>query len=316
MRPCFALMIASALMINASCSPPAAAPSIAPSQSKTGPAATESSSTFPLTLTDETGREISLPKEPRRLVSLSASNTEILFALGLGDRVVAIDNHSDYPPSVKDKPRVGGFASPDLEKVVAAEPDLVLVSNIHTKMAAGELERRGLKVMVVDSSDVKGILDRIKLVGKATGHTREAEALAGQMKARIEAVESRLSGVKPVKVFYELSPSLHTAGAGTFVDDMVRLAGGANIGASAGKGWPQLNQESLLLSDPEVILLGDHSAGQTPEQVMERAGWKQITAVKTGRVYVVDPNLANRAGPRVVDGLDMVAKMLHPEKYK
>lgn len=247
---------------------------------------------------------------------MSASNTEILFALGLGDRVVGVDDYSDYPPSVRGKPRVGGFASPDLERVVAAEPDLVLASAIHTKVALAELERRGLRVLVVDAKDVRGVLDRIELVGKATGRQKEAETLAGQMRARVEAVESRLAGVKPVRVFYELSPSLHTAGSGTFVDDMIRLAGGSNIAAQAGQGWLQLNQESLFVLDPEVILLADHAAGQTPEQAMDRPGWKQITAVKMGRVFSVDPNLANRAGPRVVDGLEMIAKMLHSERFR
>jgi iron complex transport system substrate-binding protein len=303
-------------MLALSCAPPPAPPAISSPQSNGGQTPSGGEAGFPITITDETGREFSLQKEPQRLVSLSAHNTEILYALNLEERVVAVDDYSDYPPAVEDKPRVGGFSSPDLEKIIAAEPDLVLASNIHTKKIVGELERHGLKVMVADSPDVKGVLDRIRLVGKATGRIQEAEALTNSMKARINAVEARMTGVKPVRVFYELSPTLHTAGSGTFMDDMIRVAGGINVAADAGKGWPQINQEALFLSDPEVILLGDHSAGETPEQVMARPGWNQITAVKDGRVHVVDPNLANRPGPRVVDGLDMVAKFIHPEKYQ
>jgi len=284
-------------------------------QSEEAPSTIAGAAKAPIVFTDDAGREISLPAEPHRLVSLSASNTEILFALGLEDRIVGVDDYSDYPPAAKNKPKVGGFATTELEKVVAAEPDLVLASNIHTKTVVGELEHRGLKVMVVDSPDVKGVLDRIRLVGKTTGREREAEALVSQMKSKIDLVEARLAGVEPVKVFYELSPSLHTAGQGTFVDDMIRLAGGINVAAGAGKGWPQLNQESLFMLDPEVILLADHSAGQTPEQAAARPGWKQISAVKSGRVFTIDPNLANRAGPRVVEGLELMAKMLHPEKF-
>ena len=305
------------LLLSAACSPTSAAPPRSEPQALAPQApGAASTSLFPATIADNAGRQVVVPKQPRRIVSLSASNTEILFALGLDDRIVGVDDYSDFPVAARDKPRVGGFASPDIERVVAREPDLVLASPIHVKMALPDLERRGLTVVVVDAKDVRGVEESVRMVGRATGEQQAAEALAGQMKARMDSLESRLAGVKPVRVFYELSPSLHTAGAGTFVDDMIRLAGGTNIAATAGAGWPQLNQESLFVSDPEVILLADHAAAQTPEQVLARPGWKQITAVKTGRVFTVDPNLTNRAGPRVVDGVELVAKMLHPESFK
>jgi len=269
-----------------------------------------------LIVTDDAGRQITLPAQPRRIVSLSASNTEILFALGLEDQVVGVDQYSDFPPSAKGKPQVGSFAKPDLERIVALEPDLILATEMHVKTTVPDLEQRGLKVLVVDPKDTMGVLKGIRLIGRATGQQQQAEDLAEGMQARIASVTARLQGTEPVRVFFELSPALHTAGPGSFVDDVIRLAAGSNIAAGAGKQWPQLNQESLFMADPQVILLADHAAGETPEMVAARPGWQQISAVKNGRVVVVDPNLVNRPGPRVVEGLGLIAGILHPEKVK
>lgn len=293
------------------------APAGAPPQPAATPTVSKAAApAFPLNLTDGAGRQVTLAKQPQRLVSLSASNTEILFALDLGERVVGVDQYSDFPPSVKDKPRVGSYTKPDLEKILALEPDLILGTGIHVKTVVPELEKRGLTVMVVDPKGVKDVLEGIRMVGQATGHQRQADALAEGLRARIEAVEAKLQGTEPVRVFYELSPSLHTAGPGSYVDDLIRLVRGTNIAAGAGKEWPQLNQESLLLADPEVVLLADHEAGETPERVLARPGWQQITAVKTKRVYAVDPNLTNRPGPRVIDGLELIASKLHPDRLR
>jgi len=279
-------------------------------------AAVQATSAFPVSVTDDAGRTLTLAREPQRIVSLASSNTEILFALGLGDRVVGVDQYSDFPPPAREKPRVGSFVKPDMEKILALEPDLVLATEMHVKTALPDLEKRGLATMVVTPKGVKAVLDAIKLVGKATGRQKEAEELTSTMAARIAAVEARSKGSPSVRTFFELSPELHTAGPGSFVDDMIRLAGGSNIAAGAGKEWPQLSQEALLVADPEVILLADHgsSGGQSPQSVAARPGWQQITAVKMGRVYEIDPDLTNRPGPRVVDGLEMIADKLHPTR--
>jgi iron complex transport system substrate-binding protein len=280
------------------------------------PTAAPAASSFPLTFTDDAGRKVTLAKEPRRIISLASSNTEILFALGLGDRVVGVDQYSDYPDAAKEKPKVGSFVQPDMEKILALEPDLVLATEMHLQTVVPELERRGLTTMVVNPKGVMAVLQDIRLVGRTTGRRDEAEKLAGSMETRIASVEARTKGTTPVRTFFELSPDLHTAGPGSFVDDMIRLAGGSNVAAGAGKEWPQLSQEALLLADPEVILLADHgsSGGQSPQSVAARPGWQQVTAVKTGRVFEIDPDLTNRAGPRVVDGLEMIADRLHPSK--
>lgn len=315
MRPIFACILAVPVILASACGPaqagsqqPAAAPAANPAPS--------SPSAFPVTLSDDVGRQVTLPKQPQRIVSLSSSNTEILFALGLADQIVGVDQYSNFPPPAREKPRVGSFVKPDMEKVIALEPDLILGTEMHLKTVLPELEKRGLTVMIVNPGGVKSVLEGIKLVGQATGHRQEADALAGGMADRIAAVEARWKGATPVRVFFELSPELHTAGPNSFMDDMIRLAGGSNVAAGAAKEWPQMDQEALFLADPEVILLADHGSqgGQGLETVSARPGWKQVSAVKNGRVFPIDADLTNRPGPRVVDGLELMVGKLHPEK--
>lgn len=313
MRSVSACALAVLAILASACSSTQAAPQPQPTvPAVSSPAA----STFPMTLTDDAGRKVTLAKEPKRLLSLASSDTEILFALGLGDRVVGVDQYSDFPAAAKDKPKVGSFVKPEMEKILALEPDLVLGTEMHVKTTLPELEKRGLTTMIVTPKGVRAVLEGIKLLGQATGRQKEAEALTGAMGDRIASVEARWKGSTPVRTFFELSPELHTAGPGSFMDDMIRIAGGSNIAAGAGKEWPQLNQESLFLADPEVILLADHGSagGQSPQSVAARPGWQQVTAVKAGHVFEIDPNLTNRPGPRVVDGLEMIAGKLHPGK--
>lgn len=294
---------------------PVATPSQAapPTSALASPAAAPS---FPLTIKDDAGRDVTIPKPPQKIVSLSSSNTEILFALGAEGRVVGVDQYSNYPAAAKSKPTVGGFSNPNLEKIVALEPDLILGTSIHMKAAVPELERRGLKTVVTDPRDIKGVLGSLRLLAQITGQQKEADAIASGMQARIDSVQAAVKGATPVRVFYEISPQLHTAGPGSFVNDVLQMAGGANIAANAGKEWPQLNQESLLLSDPEVILIADQPADVTPEIVAARPGWGQLSAVKNKRIVVVNDELTSRPGPRVVDGIELVARALHPDRVK
>ncbi len=300
-----------ALAASACTSTQAASPSTPP----TATAAPQAPAAgFPLTITDDAGRSVTIARPAQRIVSLSAGNTEILYALGLQDRVVGVDQYSDYPEAAKAKEKVGSFIQPDLEKIIALEPDLILVTNIHLKTVLPELERRHLPALVTNPKDVKGVPASVEMLGQIAAKQQEARTLADNLRSKIAAVESGLKGATPVRVFYELSPTLHTAGPGTFVDDLVKLAGGSNIAATSDQEWPQLSQEALLLADPEVVLLADHEAGITPDQVAARPGWSQLSAVKGNRVFTVDPNLTNRPAPRVVDGLEIIAKKLHPDR--
>ncbi len=293
---------------------PTPAPAKAPETSAAPTAAPVAS--FPLTIKDDAGRDVVIPKAPQRIVSLSSSNTEILFALGLEGKIAGVDDYSNYPAGAKDKPKVGGFAKPDLEKIVALEPDLVLGTSIHVKSTLPELERRNLRTVIVDPKSVKSVLEKIQLLGKITGQTKEADTLAASMQETIDTVISKVKGANPVRVFYEISPDLYTAGPGTFVNDVLQLAGGANVAANAGQEWPQLSKEALILADPEVVLLADQPANVTPEAVAARPGWSGVSAVKNKRVMLISDDLTSRPGPRVVDGIEMVAKILNPDRVK
>lgn len=327
MRLVAPFILAIFVVLSVACSSTPAAPprpTAAPASSRvaqaasptTAPAAAAATSTFPLTIKDGAGRDVTISKPPQRIISLSSSNTEILFALGLESRVVGVDQYSNYPPSAKSKPAVGGFADPDLEKIVALEPDLVLGTSIHVKSILPELERRGLTTVIIDPKNVSGVLDSVRLVAKITGQQKEASAVISGMQAKIDSVQSAVKGAKPVRVFFEISPDLYTAGPGTFVNDVLQMAGGANIAAGAGTDWPQLSQESLILADPDVILLADQPADVTPEMVAARPGWSEVSAVKNKRILVINDDLTSRPGPRVVDGLEFVAKALHPDRVK
>lgn len=269
---------------------------------------------FPINFSDDAGRPVSIARRPERIISLAPSSTEILFALGLGDRVVAVDQYSDYPAAARQKARVRGYSRPDLEQIVALSPDLVLVNPIHVRTVVPELERLKLTVVVLNPNNLDGVFDRILLVGKITGEEAQARRLVGELQERAKAITLRVVDAPRLRVFFELSPALHTAGPGSFIHDLIERAGGLNIAGDATTQWPQLSPETLFLKDPEVIILA-YVGSETPEGVRARPGWHQITAVKTGRIVVIDPDLTSRAGPRVVEGLEAIARALHPDRF-
>ncbi|MCL5961845.1 MAG: cobalamin-binding protein [Chloroflexi bacterium] len=281
------------------------------------PAASPTASSLPLSFSDDAGRSVTVAKLPQKIVSLSPDNTEILFALGLGGQVVGVDEYSDFPPEAQKKDKVGSFAKIDIEKVVALEPDVILAADMHAKTVVPELEKRGFTVIVLQPRTIEGVLDNIRLVGRIADKSKEAETLASDLQRRIDDVVRKVGGAsaKP-RVFFELDANLFTVGPDTFVDDMIRKAGGENIAADAKNAWPQMSQEAIVLKDPEVIILADHGLGATPESVKSRPGWQQITAVKTDRIVPLDPDLVNRPGPRVVNGLESLAKAIHPELFR
>jgi iron complex transport system substrate-binding protein len=256
---------------------------------------------------------------PQRFVSLAPSNTEILFALGLGEKVVGVSDFCDYPEEAKAIEKVGGV-EPSLEKIVALEPDLVLTIGGNPELVS-KMEELGLTVIVLAPKDLEGIYKDIELVGKAAGVEEKAASLVAEMKERVEAVAAKTKGVevKP-KVFYELDatdPSKpYTAGPGTWHDHFIKIAGGINIAADAEMQWVQLSTEEIIAKDPDIIVLGDALWGVTPDMVRERPGWDVIRAVKEGAIYPIDDNLISRPGPRVVEGIEELARIIHPELFE
>lgn len=278
----------------------------------------------PIQLTDGLGRTVSLPAPAMRIVSLAPSNTEILFAIGAGSQVVGRDSFSDYPQEVSEITDVGGgFGEFNTEAILALKPDLVLAADIIPPEKIQALEDLGLIVFsIANPVDFEELFNNIQLVGKLTAHEEEAQKLISELKQRLQQVEEKvmLSSYLPL-VFYELDASdpnaPWTAGPGTFIDTLITKAGGFNLGASLEGAWVQISLEVLIQKNPDIIILGDYTwGGVTPEAVAARAGWKVLKAVKENKVFTFDDNLVSRPGPRLVDGLEAMARLLHPELFE
>lgn len=276
----------------------------------------------PGTYIDDTGREVSIDKVPQRIVSHVPSITETLFALGLGDRVVGISDYCDYPEEAKLKPSVGAYYNPNIETIVAQAPDLVLTDGEGlTEDIIPQLENLGITCVVINPKSIDGILKDIELLGKITGMEKEARVLVSEMSSRFAQVASQAQVAPKVRVFYVFDATdlnnPWTAGPGSFVDALITMAGGENIAAQAQGAWVQLSIEQLVSSDPEVILI-DASMGTAvvlKEELMAHPAWQGITAVKQDRIYTIDGDLVNRSGPRIIQGLEEIAKAIHPELF-
>jgi iron complex transport system substrate-binding protein len=271
-----------------------------------------------MTVTDMAGRKVTLAAAPQRIVSLAPSNTEILYALGLADRVVGVTEFCNYPPEAAQKPKVGGFSDVNTEKVVEAQPDLILVASIHIPEVLPALDELGFTVLVLDARDLPGVLEGIRLVGKVTAHEEAAEALTAQMQQRADAIAQAVAGRERPRVFWELDSTLWTVGPGSFVQDLIERAGGQNIAADAGRGWVQLGVGAIIAADPEGIFLGGHPYGESAQLVVGRAGWDKISAVVNGRIVELTAeqvDIVSRPGPRVVDALELIAHALHPDAF-
>lgn len=286
----------------------------------TTPVASESTSAaYPLTVTDDAGREIALEAEPATIVSLAPSNTEIVCALDACDRLVGVTDFDDFPAEVADVDKVVTMAQVDVEAVVAAEPDLVLAAGNELTPTAiiDQLDELGLPVLVLYPESIDEVMADIEMVGAAIGRVDAATALVDQMAVRVEAVESAVAELERPRTFYEVSVfegSIYTAGEGSFLASLIETAGGDPITGDALS--TSIPLEDLVAADPELILLGDatYDPTITPESVAERDGWGAMTAVADGRVVTVsDDVVITRPGPRIVDGLEALARAIHPD---
>jgi iron complex transport system substrate-binding protein len=272
-------------------------------------------------IVDGLGRQVTISAIPQRIVSLAPSNTEILFALGLGDKVVGDTEYCNYPEAAKTKTKVGGFSTVDVEKVVSLSPDLVLATRIHDKTTIPALENLGITVVALAPGSLNEVLDSIKLVGKITGQDKEAAELTNNLGTRIAAVvdkTQKLPANQRPRVFYVTwHDPLWTAGAGTLADDVIRQAGGQNI-ASDLTGDKTIDLETVISRDPEVIIVsvGMGTGQDLPWQYIKSESRLENTqALLNGRVYKIDGDLIHRPGPRVVDALEQMSQFIHPELF-
>ncbi|MBI3763957.1 MAG: cobalamin-binding protein [Chloroflexi bacterium] len=293
---------------------PTAVPTIAPSAT---PAA------FPMTFTDSLGRTVKINAAPQRIVSLAPSNTEILFAIGAGSRIVGADPYSDYPPEAKSIARIENYPKVNAEVVVALKPDLVLAGGITNPDDVAALNKLGLTVYTIGTpAGIEAIFASIITVGQLTGNSSRAEQVVTGLRDRFQTLTDKVAQAQSrPKVFYEIDDTdpakPWTAGPGSFTDVLITLAGGQNIGAAGRDQYFQMSLEEIVSQNPDAIIFS-HSgySGRTKEEVLARKGWENIAAIKNGIVFSIDADIVDRPGPRIVDGLEALAKMIHPELFK
>lgn len=279
-------------------------------------AAGQGEGNFPVTIIDTLGREVTIAQEPEKVVSLSPAITEILFAIGAGDKVVAVTDYCEYPPEALEKPKVGGFQDPNMELIIEYEPDLVFTAAGVQEGLVQQLNSLGLEVVVLDAEKVEDVLHNIELAGLVLGQAEEAKELVAQLTERINRVKETVAKAshRPTVFFEVWDDPLMTAGPNSFIDDLIRLAGGQNIAYDAAERYAEFSLELLLERDPEVYLIQDHA--HQPEDVMTRPGYENLSAVRNGRVAAVKDDWVTLPGPRIVDGLEAIARILHPDLFE
>ncbi len=274
----------------------------------------------PSVFTDDLGREVSLEEVPSRIVSVSPACTEILFALGLGEKVVGVTEYCDYPEEALEKEKVGTFTTPNLEAIVALRPDLVLATGGVQAEMLGRMEELGLTVYAVNPTTFDETLATILEVGEVTGAKARAEEIVTDMNQRAARVARRVkemeeAGKARPRAFFEIyyENNVWTVGKGSIISDLIRLAGGENIGDAETSDYYEFSVEALMSQNPQVYLVGSGSMFD-PGDIASRPGWDRMDAVRDGRVYVIEENLLYRTGPRLIDGLEAVHAALYPEE--
>ncbi len=261
---------------------------------------------------DALGREIKVELPVEAIVSIAPSNTEILFALGLGAKVAGVTEACDYPPDAKSKPKVGQVEM-NIEKIAKISPDLVVAVASMQLPVIETLSNLGIPVLALDPKNLSDVMDSITLVGKATGTEEASKSLVQRLESRIQRIQSKAAEAvaregRP-RVFVEIwDDPLMTAGPGTFIDELIRIAGGENIAGDAGMEWPEFSVEVVVERDPDVII----TVWREPEDVCTRPAWNRISACKTRRIQKVNPDILTRPGPRLVEGLAELLEIMHP----
>jgi len=273
----------------------------------------EAGVTFPVTLKDDAGREVVIESEPRRIVSLAPSNTEIVYALGLVDRLVGVTTFCDYPAEVAEIGKIGDFIQPNIEAITAADPDLILMTTGVQADVIEQLEGTGAAVLAVDPKSLEDLFASILIVGQATATQDVADELVAGMQSELKEISAAVADRERVRVFIEISQNpLFTAGAVTLINDLINAAGGENVVTQ--EGYVGYSLEQLVTDDPAAYLATKGSMSD-PADLAQRQGFAGLSAVKNDRVYVLEDNLVSRPGPRVVQGVRQIAESLHPEAF-
>ncbi len=266
---------------------------------------------------DDMNRSVTINQTPQRIAAYGPSITEILYALGMQDKVVGVDSLSNYPEAAKSKPQLGDAFTPSIEKLVELKPDLVLT--LKQQQFNTDLDNLGIKYMVIDPGNIDGIYKDIRLIGKITGTDANAESVIGDMKKKADDVQNRVGKAPRLKVIFLVDTtdlnSPWTAGPGSFMDSLITMAGGVNVAANASAPWVQLSMEQIISADPDIVILPDQYA-VSPQTLKVHPAWQNTNAVKNNRVFTINGDIVSRPGPRIAQGIEEVAKIIHPELYK
>ena len=265
-------------------------------------------------IVDSLGREVTLTSTPQRVISLSPAITEIFYALELEDYLVGTTTFCNFPQDALDKPKVGGFSNPNMELIVESQGEMVFVAAGVQLDLIGRLEDLGLQVVCIDAQKVDEVIDNIKLIGEIMGVPEKGKRLATHLEDRKNGVWEKVKDLEKPLVFFEIwDDPLMSVGPGTFIDDLIRLAGGANLAGDNNPGYFQLSLEVLFHEDPDVYMAINH---YKPTEISGRQGYTQLNAVKAGRVYTIEDDWVTLPGPRIILGLEEMAFLLHPEAFQ
>ena len=290
------------------------------------PTSQQNAAGFPVIVKDDRGVEVDIPQKPLRIISLLPSHTEILFAIGAGKQMVGCTNFCNYPAETEQLKKIAlsNPGSVSLETLVETKPDLILLGGDYQRLLADQLSKLKVPVLSFESQSVADIAHSIRGISRATGHVEAGDELIHKLNQEIKALQAR---VKPYqkqggpRVFYQVwDQPLMTAGPASFIGELIKLIGGENVFADVEIAYPQVSEETLILRNPDVILLPHLQDGPTDpaasiSRLSERPGWKEMSAVKNKRIYIIEDDLISRPGPRVVQGLQKIAQALYPEAF-
>lgn len=265
---------------------------------------------------DQTGAELDVPAEPMRVLALAPSLTEMIFSLQAEDKLVGATRYSNFPDAAKKLPRIGSYIQLDLERIVAIKPDLCLaIKDGNPLHAVDAIKTLGIPVFAIDPRSIEQIMDALLLLGDVLGASKHAEELVATMKYRIALVEKKVasSQTRPSAFFQISDKPIISAGKNSFIDKLITLAGGSNLSGSM-TGYPRFSWEDIILLQPDVVLISS-MAERNSSELMKASWqkWPEIPAVRNNRIHVVDADLFNRPTIRLIDGLEILVDILHPE---
>jgi len=277
---------------------------------------------YPIDVKDQLGRQVTITKNPERIISLAPANTEIVYALRAEDKLIGVTEYCDYPVVAKSKDKVGGYSTVDIKKITSKKPDLILAASIHLREVIPELEKLGFTILALEPKSPNEMLEAITLIGKCTGSPEEAATVVKGLKIRLDSVEEKIATLKKEqrpRVFYiHEHETWKTFGSGTIGDTLTELAGGINIGREFGEYYPYPSVEAVIEKNPDVIIV-ETGYGKNVDEPLDAALKDErligMDARKNGRVYGVNSDYISRTGPRIVDGLEILAKLLHPKLF-